>query len=351
MTVLTEKDVADLCARARTEINNASDLEALELCRRTYLGRKSELYQQLQILGTLEAPLRRERGAYLNRTRATLEECVQSRKAELVDAPQTDSDVADLGLPSRARYVGGLHPLTMTMLRIRRIFQGAGFELAEGPEVEDEYHNFDALNVYADHPARTMHDTMYLAQKQRDNRLLLRSHTSPVQIRTMREQPPPLRIICPGRAYRCDMDLTHTPMFHQVEGLWIDKHISFADLRGVVTEFLQLFFGYEESLSVRFRASYFPFTEPSAEVDIGCVRCHGQGCKVCGRSGWLEVMGCGMVHPNVLAEAGLDADEWNGMAFGLGVERLAMLYYDIDDLRLFFDNDPRFLSQFWGRTS
>jgi phenylalanyl-tRNA synthetase alpha chain len=232
-----------------------------------------------------------------------------------------------------------LHPVTRTLMRIERLFAYLGYEVAEGPEIEDDYHNFEALNIPPQHPARAMHDTFYF-----DAHRVLRTHTSPVQIRVMESRQPPLRIIAPGRVYRCDSDLTHTPMFHQVEGLLVDTDTSFADLKGTLDEFLRNFF--ERDLGVRFRPSYFPFTEPSAEVDMQCVICAGEGCRVCGNSGWLEVLGCGMVHPRVFEHVGIDSETYTGFAFGMGVERLAMLRYGVNDLRLFFENDLRFLEQF-----
>jgi phenylalanyl-tRNA synthetase alpha chain len=232
-----------------------------------------------------------------------------------------------------------LHPITITIDRITSIFSSAGYDVAEGPEIEDEYHNFEALNIPSHHPARAMHDTFYVSPG-----TVLRTHTSPVQIRVMEDGKPPFRMICPGRVYRCDSDLTHTPMFHQVEGLLIDEGVSFADLKGTVEDFLHAYF--EEEIPVRFRPSYFPFTEPSAEVDIGCVSCGGKGCRICGHSGWLEIMGCGMVHPHVLEMSNVDPKKYNGFAFGIGIERLAMLRYGVSDLRTYYENDLRFLQQF-----
>jgi phenylalanyl-tRNA synthetase alpha chain len=248
-------------------------------------------------------------------------------------------ETIDVSLPGRVEDIGGLHPVTRTMERIESFFSRVGYDIETGPEIEDDYHNFEALNIPSHHPARAMHDTFYI-----DPTTVLRTHTSPVQVRTMERAAPPIRIICPGRVYRCDSDLTHTPMFHQVEGLVVDKDISFADLKGVIDQFLKAFF--EADLPVRFRPSYFPFTEPSAEVDIQCTNCGGKGCRVCSHTGWLEVMGCGMVHPNVLEHCKVDADAFTGFAFGMGVERLAMLRYGVNDLRLFFENDLRFLKQF-----
>ncbi|MCH2097461.1 MAG: phenylalanine--tRNA ligase subunit alpha, partial [Pseudomonadales bacterium] len=241
---------------------------------------------------------------------------------------------------------GGLHPHTQTMQRIEQIFRRARYTVESGPEIETDYYNFEALNIPAHHPARAMHDTFYVANADGgvNEKMLLRTHTSPVQARTMEEREPPIRIICPGKVYRVDSDVTHTPMFHQVEGLVVDEGISFADLKGTVIDFIRVFF--ERELAVRFRPSYFPFTEPSAEVDVQCVNCGGAGCRVCSHSGWLEVMGCGMVHPNVLEMSGIDSERYTGFAFGFGVDRLSMLYYNVDDLRLFYENDLRFLEQF-----
>jgi phenylalanyl-tRNA synthetase alpha chain len=242
-------------------------------------------------------------------------------------------------LPGRGQEAGSLHPVTRSRLRIERIFTQAGFEIATGPEVEDDFHNFEALNIPANHPARAMHDTFYFP----DGRLL-RTHTSPVQIRAMRARKPPMALIAPGRVYRNDSDMTHTPMFHQVEGIAVGESISFANLKAMLHTFVERFF--EQPLGMRLRPSYFPFTEPSAEVDIECVFCHGAGCRVCKQTGWLEILGCGMIHPNVLAAAGIDSEKWQGYAFGMGIERVTMLRYSVDDLRLFFENDVQFLKQF-----
>jgi len=246
----------------------------------------------------------------------------------------------DVTLPGRGQHNGGLHPVTRTMQRIESLFSQLGFSVEEGPEIEDDFHNFEALNIPEHHPARAMHDTFYF-----DANTLLRTHTSPVQVRHMEKEQPPLRIIAPGRVYRCDSDLTHTPMFHQIEGLLVDENVSFADLMGTLSDFLKLFFENED-LKTRFRPSYFPFTEPSSEVDIQCVMCAGEGCRVCGHTGWLEVLGCGMVHPKVFESVNIDNEKFTGYAFGMGVERLAMLRYGVNDLRLFFENDIKFLQQF-----
>lgn len=307
-----------------------------------YLGKKGVLTDQLKTLGGLPVDQRPQAGAAINQAKQVVQEALQARK-DALDADEAErllvAGQVDVTLPGRRQSQGGLHPVTRTIERIEDIFAGAGFRVVEGPEVEDDYHNFEALNIPAHHPARAMHDTFYF-----DATTLLRTHTSTVQVRVMETVSPPIRIICPGRVYRCDSDVTHTPMFHQVEGLLIDEHASFADLKGLIADFLRTFF--EAELAVRFRPSYFPFTEPSAEVDVQCVACRGKGCRVCKQSGWLEVLGCGMVHPRVLAYSGIDPDRYTGFAFGMGVDRLAMLRYQIRDLRLLFDNDLRFLRQF-----
>jgi phenylalanyl-tRNA synthetase alpha chain len=254
-------------------------------------------------------------------------------------AAELAQGTVDVTLPGRGQEPGSLHPVTRTRLRIERIFAQAGFQVASGPEVEDDFHNFEALNIPKNHPARAMHDTFYFA----DGRLL-RTHTSPVQIRSMRAQRPPLAVIAPGRVYRKDSDMTHTPMFHQVEGMVVGENVSFANLKAMLHTFVERFF--ERRLGMRLRPSYFPFTEPSAEADIECVFCSGKGCRICKQSGWLEILGCGMIHPNVLAAAGIDSEHWQGYAFGMGIDRLAMLRYGVDDLRLFFESDLQFLKQF-----
>jgi phenylalanyl-tRNA synthetase alpha chain len=272
-----------------------------------------------------------------------LNEQISERKETLQQAAiaaQLSAEALDVTLPGRREDLGALHPITRTIDRMSDYFAGLGFEVVEGPEIEDDYHNFEALNIPAHHPARAMHDTFYI-----DDTHVLRTHTSGVQVRTMETREPPLRVICPGRVYRCDSDLTHSPMFHQVEGLLIDEDVSFGQLKGIIQDFLHAFFE-QAALAVRFRPSYFPFTEPSAEVDIQCVKCAGEGCRICSGTGWLEVMGCGMVHPRVLEMSGVDTERFQGFAFGMGVERLAMLRYGIGDLRLNFENDLRFLAQF-----
>ncbi len=320
--------------------NQAADLEAVRIA---YLGKKGELTALLKTLGSLSAKERPLVGDAVNQAKQQVETALQERRGQLKQqqlAAQLESETIDVTLPGRGDTGGGLHPITRTLRRIETLFRQLGFEVHEGPELEDDYHNFEALNIPADHPARAMHDTFYCT-----NGLLLRTHTSPVQIRAMEKQGPPIRLIAPGRVYRRDSDLTHTPMFHQVEGLMIDRDISLANLKGLLNRFLQLFFE-QENLKTRFRPSFFPFTEPSAEVDVACVNCAGNGCRICSHSGWLEVLGSGMVHPNVLRNVGLDPQIYSGFAFGMGVERLAMLRYQVDDLRTFFDNDLRFLRQF-----
>lgn len=337
-----EADIAGILQRATQEIAAAADLQALDGVRVSLLGKKGELTGLLKGLGKLDAAERPQAGAKINAAKQTVQDELQARKTTLEQAQLAASlagDAVDVTLPGRAQPLGGLHPVTQVMYRIEEIFVSAGYGVVAGPEVENDYYNFEALNIPSHHPARAMHDTFYFGDGS-----LLRTHTSPSQVHTMEEREPPIRVICPGRVYRRDSDLTHSPMFHQVEGLVVDKGISFADLKGTVIEFLQKFF--EKDLEVRFRPSYFPFTEPSAEVDVQCVHCLGEGCRVCSRTGWLEVMGCGLVHPNVLRMSGIDAEEYSGFAFGFGGDRLAMLLYEVDDLRLFFENDVRFLKQF-----
>ncbi|RKT46263.1 phenylalanine--tRNA ligase subunit alpha [Thiocapsa rosea] len=334
--------LAALQAAALEAIAAAADLASLDQVRVRYLGKSGELTALLKQLGTLPADERPAAGQKINQAKVAVQVAIDQRKIVLEEASLTARLAAeriDVSLPGRGRRPGGLHPVTRAMRRIERLFANAGFAVAEGPEVEDAYHNFEALNIPEHHPARAMHDTFYF-----DAELLLRTHTSPVQIRVMEEQAPPLKIIAPGRVYRCDSDLTHTPMFHQVEGLLVDEQVSFADLKGVLYDFLRNFF--ERDLELRFRPSYFPFTEPSAEVDIQCVICGGSGCRVCKQTGWLEVLGCGMVYPEVFRHVGIDPDRYLGYAFGMGVERLAMLRYGIDDIRLNFENDLRYLRQF-----
>ena len=331
-----------LVTQALEAVQQAADINALEQLRVQYLGKKGELTQVMKTLGNIPPEERPQVGAMVNDAKQRVQSVLNARKSDMEAAAlnaRLAAERVDVTLPGRGQTTGGLHPVTRTMERIEEFFSRVGYTVAEGPEVEDDYHNFEALNIPGHHPARAMHDPFYF-----NANTLLRTHTSPVQVRTMESQKPPIRIVCPGRVYRCDSDLTHSPMFHQVEGLLVDREVSFADLRGTIAEFLQVFF--EKDLKVRFRPSFFPFTEPSAEVDIQCVMCSGSGCRVCKQTGWLEVMGCGMVHPNVFRSAGIDPEQYQGFAFGMGVERLAMLRYGVNDLRLFFDNDLRFLAQF-----
>ncbi|MEJ2455697.1 MAG: phenylalanine--tRNA ligase subunit alpha [Candidatus Thiodiazotropha sp.] len=335
-------DLESLVGEAEQAIAAANDLQALDQVRVGYLGKSGRLTAQLKQLGKLPPEQRPQAGQTINKAKQALQQAIESRKTQLESealASRLASETIDVSLPGRGLSRGGLHPVTRTLERVERIFAHAGFEVVEGPEIEDDYHNFEALNIPEHHPARAMHDTFYF-----DAHLLLRTHTSPVQIRTMEHSGPPLKIIAPGRVYRCDSDLTHTPMFHQVEGLLVDENVSFADLKGVLYDFLSSFF--ERELKLRFRPSYFPFTEPSAEVDIECVMCGGEGCRVCGQTGWIEVLGCGMVHPEVFRHVGIDSEKYTGYAFGVGIERLTMLRYGVNDLRLFFENDLRFLKQF-----
>jgi len=331
-----------LAQEAKDAIAAAGDNASLEQLRVDFLGKKGQITALLKGLGKLSAEERPKAGAQINVIKQELQDLIGERKALLEGAAveaQLAAETIDVTLPGRGQSTGGIHPVTRTIERIEDFFSSIGFEVVEGPEIEDDYHNFEALNIPAHHPARAMHDTFYI-----DETTVLRTHTSPVQVRVMETQRPPLRVICPGRVYRCDSDLTHTPMFHQVEGLLIDENSSFADLKGLVEDFLKAFF--ERELQVRFRPSYFPFTEPSAEVDIQCVNCGGEGCRVCSQTGWLEIMGCGMVHPRVFEYSNIDTEKYSGFAFGMGVERLAMLRYGVNDLRLYFDNDLRFLEQF-----
>jgi phenylalanyl-tRNA synthetase alpha chain len=329
-------------AKALQAIAEAVDLAGLDQVRVDYLGKKGIFTEQMKQLGQLDPEQRRSAGQIINQAKDRFQETLHLRKVVLENLDlerRLANESIDVTLPGRGQNVGGLHPVTITLRRIAQIFNSIGFGVVEGPEIEDDYHNFGALNIPEHHPARAMHDTFYF-----DAHTLLRTHTSPVQIRVMESQKPPLKVIAPGRVYRCDSDLTHTPMFHQVEGFLVDTDVSFADLKGVVYQFLQTFF--EKNSQVRFRPSYFPFTEPSAEVDIECVMCGGSGCRVCGQTGWLEVMGCGMIHPEVFKSVNIDNERYSGFAFGMGVERLAMLRYGINDLRLFFENDLKFLQQF-----
>ena len=329
-------ELDDLLNTAEQEIKATTDLKLLEELRVRYLGKKGLVTEQLKSLGKLSAEERPAAGQRINQVKQAIQSALEARVRDLEEAAITEklkSETIDVTLPGRTSSVGTLHPVTITLRRIEKLFQRHDFEVADGPEIEDDFHNFEALNIPPHHPARAMHDTFYFGDG-----LLLRTHTSSVQIRTMENTKPPIRIIAPGRVYRCDSDITHSPMFHQVEGLLVDRNINFAQLKGLVIEFLHAFFENDQ-LGIRFRPSYFPFTEPSAEVDI---EWHDEQ----GNSNWLEVMGCGMVHPNVFKQVGIDSNQYNGFAFGLGVERLAMLYYGVRDLRMFYENDLRFLRQF-----
>jgi phenylalanyl-tRNA synthetase alpha chain len=325
------QDVDELISRAQQDIESSQEPSALENIRVGYLGKKGELTALLKQLGSLPPDERPAAGEAINRAKQAVQEAINARRAALDEAQLTRELAAgalDVSLPGRGQKPGGLHPVTKSQQRIEEIFSAAGFVVHTGPEIEDEEHNFTALNIPEHHPARAMHDTFYLPSGK-----LLRTHTSPVQIRALARQGAPIRLIAPGKVYRCDSDMTHTPMFHQVEGLVVDRGVSFANLKSVLHEFVERFF--ERQAKLRFRPSYFPFTEPSAEVDV-----------LSESGNWLEILGCGMVHPNVLENVGIDAEEFTGYAFGMGVERLAMLRYGVNDLRSFFDNDLQFLRQF-----
>ncbi len=337
------EELTNLLTTAEQAVVTANTLAQLDSVRVEYLGKKGKFTERLKQLSGLPAEQRPQAGQAINHAKKALQSQIENRKNTLEAeklSTQLADEAIDVTLPGRASSSGGLHPVTRTLNKIEALFSQMGFVTEEGPEIEDDYHNFEALNIPSHHPARAMHDTFYF-----DKHTLLRTHTSTVQIRVMENQQPPLRIIAPGRVYRCDSDITHTPMFHQVEGLLIDKEVSFADLKYTLYEFLKNYFE-KEDLNIRFRPSYFPFTEPSAEADITCVICTGKGCRVCGQTGWLEVLGCGMVHPRVFEYANIDKEKYSGYAFGMGVERLAMLRYGVNDLRLFFENDLRFLRQF-----
>jgi len=335
-------DLTDLAQEALAAVAACADLTVLDEARVHWLGKKGVLTEQLKTLGALPAAERPAAGARINQAKEQVQAAIEARRAALERADierRLAAGRIDVTLPGRGEELGGLHPVTQARLRIETLFRRAGFEVASGPEIEDDFHNFEALNIPPNHPARAMHDTFYFP----DGRLL-RTHTSPVQIRALQARGAPLAIIAPGRVYRCDSDMTHSPMFHQLEGLVVDENVSFAHMKAVLHGFLQAFF--ERELAMRLRPSFFPFTEPSAEVDMSCVFCEGRGCRVCKHTGWLEISGCGMVHPNVLTASGVDAERYTGYAFGAGIDRLAMLRYGVNDLRSFFDNDLRFLRQF-----
>ena len=345
------ESLADLKAQALAEVSASRDVARLDEVRVHWLGKKGRLTEQLKALGKLPAAERPAAGALINEAKVDVEAAIEARRAVLEAAAiegRLAAERVDVTLPGRGEVNGGLHPVTRARLRIERLFREVGFEVAQGPEIEDDFHNFTALNVPANHPARAMHDTFYLEHEVNGEHALLRTHTSPVQIRALvaARDRLPLAVIAPGRVYRMDSDATHTPMFHQVEGLLVDEGVSFANLKSILHGFMEAYF--ERDLSMRIRPSYFPFTEPSAEIDITCVECGGSGCRLCKHTGWIEVLGCGMVHPNVLAACGVDAEKYTGYAFGMGIDRLAMLRYGVNDLRLFFENDLRFLRQFRG---
>lgn len=337
------QDLHALQITIEKEIANTNTLDQLEEIRLRVLGKKGVLTEQLKSLGAMPEEQRREMGQQVNLIKEKIQSSLALQKEDLqqrlVDAA-LEKEKVDITLPARGQTQGNLHPITQTIRRVEQYFISCGFSIETGPEIETEYYNFEALNTPDNHPARALHDTFYFP----DGRLL-RSHTSPVQIHALESRGAPLRVIAPGRVYRCDSDVTHTPMFHQVEGLMLDEGITFGDLKGLLQDFLAFFFD-KENLGVRFRASYFPFTEPSAEVDIQCVKCEGKGCRICKQTGWLEILGCGMVHPNVLLQANISPDKFQGFAFGMGMERLAMLRYSVGDIRWYFENDLRFLSQF-----
>ena len=331
LSELTEAELQGYVEAAKSAVSEIANSADLQQMRVTLTGKKSALTGWSKQMGKLDADSKKTLGGWLHQVRTQITDTLNAQQRALEEAALTaklNAERVDITLPARGQQKGQLHPVTMTAQRMQQFFMQAGFNVATGPEVESDYYNFEALNIPSHHPARAMHDTFYF-----DAHYLLRTHTSPVQIRTMEAGEPPIRIICPGRVYRCDSDQTHSPMFHQLEGLMVTEHTTFAELKGLINEFLEAFFG--KQLTVRFRPSFFPFTEPSAEVDI-----------LADNGKWLEVMGCGMVHPKVLTNCGIDSEKYTGFAFGMGIERFAMLYYGIDDLRLFFQNDVRFLRQF-----
>lgn len=336
-----EQELQNLETTARDCLEQINDTSSLEDFRIEYLGRKGKFSTIMRQLGKVSETDRPRVGQLANTTRAAIEQLFEEKKLQLTASGNNKvlKSIPDLTLPGRCPAGGKLHPVSQVMSETCAIFENLGFSVAEGPDVELDYYNFEALNIPPHHPARDMHDTFYVSDS-----ILLRTHTSPMQARIMEAQQPPLRVIAPGKVYRCDSDITHTPMFHQVEGFLVDKNVSFADLKGVLTVFTQKMF--DQDLPLRFRPSFFPFTEPSAEVDIACVMCNGVGCRVCKKTGWLEILGSGMIDPEVFKMVGYDPEVYSGFAFGLGIERIAMLKYGIDDIRLFYENDQRFLSQF-----
>ncbi len=339
-----QENLTGILRDAVKAISGSDSLADLDAIRIRYLGKKGIITGQLKQIGKVPPSRRKSFGQEVNRIKLRIADRIQSRKQalEIVETDRRlEAEKIDVTQPGRRQSTGTLHPVSRTLERMEKIFARLGFDIATGPEIEDDYHNFEALNIPRNHPARAMHDTFYI-----DEHVVLRTHTSPVQIRYMHNTRPPIRVIAPGRVYRCDSDVTHTPMFHQLEGLCVDHDITFADLKGILIWFVREFF--EKDVAIRFRSSYFPFTEPSAEMDMECIFCNSEGCRICKQSGWLEALGCGMVHPEVLAHGRVDNRDYSGYAFGLGVERLTMLRYGVNDLRLFFSNDLSFLRQFQG---
>jgi phenylalanyl-tRNA synthetase alpha chain len=338
------KIVENLLGKALSDIKSATSISELESCRVKYIGKNGEFTQHLKQVGGMPVNERPQFGEDINKARRIFDDAFKTKDHEVQNLSlnsKLKSETIDVSLPGRGMELGSLHPVTKTRLRIEAIFKNLGFTVASGPEVEEDYYNFEALNIPEHHPARAMQDTFYFADGK-----VLRTHTSPVQIRAMQAAgaKPPFRLIAPGRVYRCDSDITHTPMFHQVEGLMVDETTTIANLKAILTGFLQAFF--EQPVEIRLRSSYFPFTEPSAEVDMQCTGCGGAGCRICSNTGWLEILGCGMVHPIVLENCGIDSEKYTGWAFGVGIDRLAMLRYGVPDLRMMFENDLRFLGQF-----
>jgi len=337
-----EEKIKQIETEAIQAISGAATAQSLDEARIRYLGKKSEFMQLLKSLGELPPEERPKMGALINSVKETLEQALRDRKVILLQTEQTkkiEAEKIDVTLPGKGIRRGRIHPVTRIMEEAKEIFLRLGYEIAEGPDIESDYYNFDGLNIPPHHPSRDMWSTLFVTDK-----VLLRTHTSPVQIRVMEKRKPPLAIIAPGRVYRRDSDATHSPVFHQLEGFLVDTHVTFGDLKGTLTEFLRQMFGRKRN--VRFRPSFFPFTEPSAEVDVECVMCNGKGCRLCKGSGWLEILGAGMIDPNVFKAVGYNPEKYTGFAFGMGIERIAMLKYGIDNIRLFFENDLRFLEQF-----
>ena len=334
-----EKTIEQIKEDALKELSLASDKETIKALTVRYLGRKGFVTQFLRNISTFPPDQRPAAGKKANEIKKDIEKSFSEALKKFGRKSHKSNDFIDVSLPGRTPVIGSLHPITQITQQICDIFARMGFNISEGPEVETDYYNFEALNIPKDHPARDMQDTFYVSEN-----IVLRTHTSPIQIRIMEKQSPPVAIIAPGKVYRCDSDLTHTPMFHQVEGLLVDKNVSFGDLKGILTNFVHQMF--DDQINLRFRPSFFPFTEPSAEVDILCIICRGKGCRVCSQTGWLEVLGAGMVHPKVFEKVGYDTTRYNGFAFGMGVDRIAMLKYEIDDIRKLFENDLRLLGQF-----